>query len=133
MKPLSTYKSYVELLIAVGALVLTSACSNIVVTPNFALKESPEIAGFVQEDVSKPKGYYSSGTVKHKDRTYATVKVFLSKEQDSKPILIDLKRHDGAYLAEAAIYQEDKFATYLSVGRDKDSEYVAGLRMRWNF
>ena len=133
MKIASTYKSQVELLALASVLVLTTACSNISVTPNFAVKETAEIAGFVQEDISKPKGYYSSGTIKSKDRTYATVKISLSKDPESTPLQIDLKRHDNAYLAETAIYQEDQFATYLSVGRDKDSKYVAGVRMRWNF
>jgi hypothetical protein len=136
MKTTSPRSSIVGFLALASVLLLTSACgkgTHITITPNFALKEFAEVNQFAEADLPKPKGYQSSGTIKSRNRTYATIKVFLSDGVDKKPLVIDLKRHDRAYLAETAVYQEEKFGAFLSVGMDKESKYTAGLRMRWDF
>jgi hypothetical protein len=121
--------------LTVACCIVLSACSSsrVEIVPNFSLKDKDELSFAEEQEIIKPKGYNSSNTIKSKNRTFASVKFYMTEDADEKPIVVDLKRHDRAYLAETTLYQQDKMATYFSVGMDKDSKFVAGLRMRWNF
>ncbi len=135
MKPLFNLPLVQSSILGVFACLMLSACATprIAIEPNFALKDKDEME-LVEDEVTEPKrGYHSSSIVKSKNRTYASVKLYFSEDSDEKPLVIDLKRHDRAYLAETTLYQQDKMATYFSVGLDRDSRFVAGIRMRWNF
>jgi hypothetical protein len=129
------YQIVRNIVLTVACCIVLSACSSsrVEIVPNFSLKDKDELSFAEEQEIIKPKGYNSSNTIKSKNRTFASVKFYMTEDADEKPIVVDLKRHDRAYLAETTLYQQDKMATYFSVGMDKDSKFVAGLRMRWNF
>lgn len=113
---------------------LLSACgrTHIDVSPKYTAPEIP-LAESYSMMPGKVHGYVSTGMPKEKNRTYATVNIYLDDRVEAEPIAIEIKRRDNAYLAETTLYEEEQFTTNLSVGRDKEQKFVGRLSMRWNF